>query len=262
MRNSPRGDLAPARHALGSSCSRGRRHARTRLALAHPGRGELAAQECRGLGQGRPVPGQVPPADQRRPAAGERLRAVGRGEPVRLVGKHDQVSLRAAQLGEVDTGYGPDGSRTRWRPRAGPAGRRQRYPGRAPSRAAARSAPPPPGWRPVRLLPRCLGRVRPGPFGWRHASVIIRRSESNASGRSRTLVTHTASPSRAESVQVGLPVLLLIGEHDVRAQGKDRVDVGVLGAADPPHAQVGRMGAPVGGSHQQAGRTGSHGLGQ
>jgi hypothetical protein len=56
---------------------------------ADPGRGQLAAQHRRRLGQRRAVPGEVPPADQRRTVARECLGAIGRGKPIRLVRQHD-----------------------------------------------------------------------------------------------------------------------------------------------------------------------------
>ena len=50
------------------------------------------------LGQRRPVPGEVPPAHEHRPALRPRLRAVVRGEGVGLVGEDHQVGVDAGRV--------------------------------------------------------------------------------------------------------------------------------------------------------------------
>ena len=71
----------------------------------------------------------------------------------------------------------------------------------------------------------------------------------------------------AQRVEVGEAVLLLVGDDEVGGERDDRVDVGVLGAADAPDvgtrvSEVGGVGAPVGGPDEQPGGGGGDGLGE
>ena len=90
----------------------------------------------------------------------------------------------------------------------------------------------------------------------------IRASEPNAPSSGADVGDVHGDARRAQRVQVGPPVLLLVGQHQVRRQLDDPVQVRVLGAAHPHHVQIGRMGAPVGRADQQAGRARGHRLGQ
>ena len=57
---------------------------------------------------------------------------------------------------------------------------------------------------------------------------------------------------RAEGCEVGFAVLLLVGDHQVGAEGEDPVDLGVLRAADAGDVQIGRVTAPVRRADEQA----------
>ena len=69
------------------------------------------------------------------------------------------------------------------------------------------------------------------------ATASIRVNEVNASGRLRTSVTHTARPAVTQRRQISLPVLLLVGQHEVRGELDNPGQIGVLRAADAGHVQ-------------------------
>ncbi len=81
----------------------------------------------------------------------------------------------------------------------------------------------------------------------------MRASEVNApSAVERADVGDVDRDARgAQGVEVDRPVLLLVGDDEVRPECDDRGDVGVLRAAHPCDVEVGGMGAPVGGAHEQ-----------
>jgi hypothetical protein len=65
-----------------------------RLVPSDQGGPQRCEQPAGGLDHGRSVPGQEPPADQSAGCSRKRLRAVGAGESVGLVGEHCQIHLR------------------------------------------------------------------------------------------------------------------------------------------------------------------------
>ncbi|EHM24988.1 putative regulatory protein [Streptomyces sp. W007] len=69
-------------------------------------------------------------------------------------------------------------------------------------------------------------------------------------------------PGRPERVEIGGPVLLLVGDHEVGGKGGDRCHVRVLRAADTGGGESRGVRAPVGDPDEQPGRGDGDGLGE
>ena len=194
------------------------------------------------------------PADQRDGQVRERLRTVGR--------TRRRTARPAARPGRAPAGRrarswgsGRPGRRrrpARWPRRAGPAGRRRRC--RRPSAIQGRRQM---GTRrgggrrrPARAQARSAASSQPGPAAGRRDQHPVEAGQ-RAAAASRGSVTQTASPASRSAVDVGRPVLLLVGEHEVGASATTASTSGFLVPPHPRHVEVRRVAAPVGGADQQ-----------
>ena len=199
----------------------------------------------------RAVPGQQPPRHQPRRRR-EGLRPVVGGEDVGLVRQQYDVRAGAVDLARGDGRVAPVPAAGQHVGQPGPGeqvvgvGRRaDDHPGVAPDRDGDRRA----GARRAsdhseRAATSHGGSGRPS------ASANSRDIEARAWSTVSIRVTHTGDAGLAEAAYVELAVLLHVGDHEVGGEGADRRQVGVLGAADARHVEVGRVGAPVGGADQ------------
>ena len=205
------------------------------------------------LDHGGAVPEQRPAPDVQRPHPTQRLRSVGGGEGVGLVGKQDEIwvptegivdfDMRIPHvIDNIDQSQATQqvvgiGARPHPDPRVPP--HRERHPSRQPRRVVPHLA----GLRQPADLPQPESLPeQPGQAAQGVVDAVDAGHPHRDSGGPQPFNVNSA-------------VLLLVGHHQVGAQRGDGGAVGVLGASHPRDVQACGMGAPVRGADEHAGRS-------